>query len=367
MSVDSGIRPRRTTLSLRIGAAVLALIAVLIFSSAPAQALVPPLNPDEPNDSFPTATALTEGETTWGAIPEAGDEDYFYLDLDASVTVAVEFTTGILGRECDLAFLPEGSDAISRLTWEKNYDDDGSFYSEGVIGPGRLFAIVSAGTAAPGVQVYTITISHKSTGATFPDVPAGSDYYAPITYLADEDVVSGYANGNFGPNDLVTRQQFAKMIVRAVGYPVFTSDICPFGDVSTSYPGHYVDPNDILYPDHYIAVAAGHHITVGLTATTFGPYRNITMAQVVTMVVRTAEDLGLWDSPPHAYTPPFDDFGAPHYPYAREGAAHGLFHGYPGPWTWFAPATRGQCSFFIWKLMLAYGGFDGGGEPEPVY
>ncbi len=77
--------------------------------------------------------------------------------------------------------------------------------------------------------------------ATFPDVPAGSEFYDAITYLADEGVVSGYADGRFGPSDMVTRQQFAKMIVRAVGYPVFASDVCPFTDVSTSYPGHYVD------------------------------------------------------------------------------------------------------------------------------
>jgi serine protease Do len=194
-------------------------------------------------------------------------------------------------------------------------------------------------------------------------VPAGSDYYGAITYLAEEGVVSGYANGNFGPNDRVTRQQFAKMIVRAVGYAVFTSDVCPYTDVPTSSPGHYVDDADPLYPDHYVAVAAGRHITVGLGGSTFGPYQNIKMAQATTMVVRTAEDLGLWDSPPHSYSPPFEDFGEPHYSYARTGAAHDLFNAYPGSWDWFSPATRGQCAFFICKLIIAY---HGAGGPELV-
>jgi len=251
-------------------------------------------------------------------------------------------------------FPAEGRDTIVDLAWDKQYDDDGSFVAEGTIGPGRLFAMVSLGSGDPGVEVYSITVTYKEAGGgSFPDVPAGSEFFAPINYLADEGVVSGYADGKFGPGKLVTRQQFAKMIVRAVGYPVSTGDACRFVDVQTSHPGYYLDPNDHLYPDHYIAVAADRQVTVGETPYTFGPYHNIKLAQVVTMVVRTAIDLGFWDAPPHSYTPPFDDFGEPHYTYARMGAAHGLFTGYSGPWDWYSPATRGQCAFFIWKLMLA--------------
>ncbi|HEY5528710.1 MAG TPA: S-layer homology domain-containing protein, partial [Thermoleophilia bacterium] len=185
-------------------------------------------------------------------------------------------------------------------------------------------------------------------------------FYAPITALADKGVVSGYDNGNFGPNDLVTRQQFAKMIIRAVGYPVSTADQCGFGDVYQSYSGHYVDPHDPLYPDHYVAVAAMHHVTDGETQSTFGPTHNIKLAQVTTMVVRAGDDQGVYTpSIPHAYTPPFDDFGPPHYVYARFGAFFGLFQGYPGPWNWFSAATRGQCAFFIWRLMTTIEGAGG--------
>jgi len=189
----------------------------------------------------------------------------------------------------------------------------------------------------------------------FTDVPPESPFYAPITYLADEGVVSGYPGGKFRPELPVTRQQFAKMIVRAVGYPVSSNDECPFVDVYETYPGHYLDPNDPLYPDHYVAVAAAHNITQGVKPQLFYPWDSIKLAQVVTMVVRTGLDLGVWDAPPHSYEPPFPNFGAPHYEWARMGAAHGLFDGYPGPWGWWEPASRGQCAFFIWKLMLALG------------
>ena len=360
MSSGTGIRPRNVpAITWQIAAGLAAAVIVfLVLCAPPAWALVPLPDYNEPNDTYETATVLENGVTGWGAVTAAADVDYFYIDLPSSSVVTVEFTTGGYPRECRLAIQAAGSGTVTDLGWEKHYDDDASFVAEGIAGPGRLFAMVhiksgqQASTAA-----YTITVTYRAAGgSTFPDVPVGSEYYSAITYLADEGVVSGYSSGKFGPGDLVTRQQFAKMIVRAIGYPVFTTDVCPFADVSTSYPGHYVDPKDPLYPDHYIAVAAQRGITLGLTATAFGPYQNIKLAQVVTMVVRAGMDLGLWDSPPHSYVAPFADFGEPHYPYARMGAAHGLFNGYPGPWYWFSPATRGQCAFFIWKLMVAYQG-----------
>ena len=35
-----------------------------------------------------------------------------------------------------------------------------------------------------------------------------------------------------------------------------------------------------------------------------------------------------------------------------------------GPWSWNLPATRGQCAFFIWKLMVAYHGAGGAGSAD---
>jgi hypothetical protein len=347
-------------------AAVAVLLAVLLGFAAPARG-VPLPDYNEPNDNFAAATQLVNGTTQHGAITTATDEDYFYLDLAGSRTVVVDFTTGGYRRACKLCFMASGGDTIVDLGWARQYDDDGSFHAQGTLGPGRFFAVVSVGGTPANTSQFTLTVTATGGSTTFPDVPAGSPFADAINELARDGVISGFANGTFGPNQPVTRQQFAKMIVRAAGFPVSPADACPFLDVMTSTPGHYLDANDPLYPDHYVAVASAHGITVGITPTIFHPDHNITLAQVVTMVVRTAENQGVWDSPPSAYEPPFDDFGPPHYSYARTGAAHGLFNGYTGPYAWFAPpATRGQCAFFIWKLTQALDG-SGGGEPEPIY
>ena len=130
----------------------------------------------------------------------------------------------------------------------------------------------------------------------FPDVPETHPYYEAVTDLASRGVISGYGSGLFGPADEVTRQQFAKMIVLAGGYPVSEDDVCTFADVPKGGSATF-------FPDNYIAVCAANSITTGKTATTFDPYSKITRYQVITMVVRTAESLhpGLLAAPPEEW------------------------------------------------------------------
>ena len=131
----------------------------------------------------------------------------------------------------------------------------------------------------------------------FPDVGSTHPYYAAITDLSDRGIINGYTNGNFGPDNPVTRQQFAKMVVLTGGYPVSEANVCPFADVEVSGPGE-------LFPDNYVAVCAANGITLGRTETSFAPYAYITRYQVVSMVVRMADNLrpGLLALPPESWT-----------------------------------------------------------------
>ena len=165
-----------------------------------------------------------------------------------------------------------------------------------------------------------------------------------IWYLADRGVISGFSNGTFGPNYNVTRQQFAKMIVLALGYEVSPLTACGFRDVA-ALPGS-ADP---LYPVGYIAVCAKAGITVGTTANTFSPYDQITRAQLITMVVRAA---GLSD-PPAGYRPPFDYFSPAHYQWAKKAAYAGLLDGLAGlgpDFDFWSAASRGEVCLLLANL-----------------
>ena len=83
----------------------------------------------------------------------------------------------------------------------------------------------------------------------FTDVQPGDDYSEAIADLSDQGIINGFTDGTFRPGELVTRQQFAKMIVLTLGLPVTEDDICPFSDVERS-------GSNSLYPDNYVAVCA---------------------------------------------------------------------------------------------------------------
>lgn len=145
------------------------------------------------------------------------------------------------------------------------------------------------------VSVVSLAVAAPT---SFPDVPSSHPYYAAINHLADRSIISGKTDGKFYPGDSVTRQQFAKMVVLTGDYPVSEADLCPFADVEVSGPGE-------LFPDNYVAVCAARGITLGTSATTFSPYASITRLQVVSMVVRAADDLqpGLLAPPPAGWLP----------------------------------------------------------------
>jgi len=172
--------------------------------------------------------------------------------------------------------------------------------------------------------------------SSFSDVPDTYPYAPAINDLKARGIISGFADGTFRPSGHVTRQQFAKMIVKTLGLPVTGEETCPFSDV-----GHGLSPDDPFYPDKYVAVCAATGITTGKTASAFDPTGNVTRAQLITMVARAA-DLG---EPPSSYAPSFGNFDPTHYPWARKAAYAGLLDGLQGmgpSFNFFASATRGE-------------------------
>ncbi len=195
--------------------------------------------------------------------------------------------------------------------------------------------------------------------SSFPDVPEDHVYHAAIVGMADRGIIGGYTNGNFGPDDLVTRQQFAKMIVKTMDLTVTGSEVCPFTDVADQMG------TDPFYPSKYVAVCAANGITTGKTATTFDPTGNITRQQVMTMIVRAADNL----APGSLVEPPDQVALSLYYGDPTHGANVKKFDynhltyylGLPSSSTaasWQAEnATRGDVAVMLWNLLgaITYG------------
>jgi len=124
---------------------------------------------------------------------------------------------------------------------------------------------------------------------SFQDVSVSNPYYTAIETMANtinpntgEKIIDGYPERVFKPENDVTRQQFAKMIVNTLGLKVSEANVSKFKDVTTSGPSS-------LYPDNYVAKAEEEGIIKGYEGNLFKPYNNITRAQAVTMVIRSIQ------------------------------------------------------------------------------
>jgi len=215
-----------------------------------------------------------------------------------------------------------------------------------------ILAVVAACLLALAV-VLLVASPALNAATSFTDVPADHRYREAIADLASRAIIDGYPDGTFKPNDPVLRQQFAKMIVLTGGYPVSELDICLFTDVEWSGLGG-------LYPDNYIAVAAQHGITLGRTLFSFAPYDNISRFQVITMVVRAADDLdsSLLGPAPADYQSTWDPaLSADHGPSARRAQYNGLLAGLPlSQLDPFGAMPRGEVAHVLHNLLQLLGG-----------
>ena len=205
-------------------------------------------------------------------------------------------------------------------------------------------------TAPPTTSTTSTTVPPSTTTTTVPpgtahfqDVsPESSPYFEQIERLAALGVISGKGDGLFHPEGSLLRQQFAKMIVKTLGYPVDQTDVCPFTDV--------MRVNGELYPYHYVAVAWGKGITQGTLPGHFSPYGSLTRAQLITMIVRAAAPA----EPPSDYVPSFPRFSGVHYPYARRAAYAGLLEGLEGmgeDYDFLFPASREEVCALLYELL----------------
>jgi len=197
-------------------------------------------------------------------------------------------------------------------------------------------------------RTWSFTTADSGGTSSFSDViPGVTPYSTAIAALAAENIITGFTDGTFRPNDFVTRQQFAKMIVLTLDLPVTGAEVCPFTDVANQ------TGTDPFYPSKYVAVCANAEITRGKNPTTFAPYDNITRQQLITMVARAAN----LPEPPATYDPPFTaaQFSLnDHYVNARKAAHANLLNGLLGlgsAYDFLASSTRGECAQLLYNLM----------------
>jgi uncharacterized protein YkwD len=214
--------------------------------------------------------------------------------------------------------------------------------------------VTTTNTTAPLPTTTTTTTAASTTtsttlaGVIFADVPPSHSFYEEIAGLAAAGVVSGCEDGFFYPNDLVTRAQFAKIIVLALDK--HTAEIENVSDPTFSD----VTYSGSDYPFDYVEEAAGLGIIQGYSDGSFGPQANVIRAQLALMLVRAGE--GGLQQPPAGYSCPFTDVPT----YAREAVSIAFYNGLLNGKTAslfdpYGKATRGHVAKTVYELRQALG------------
>lgn len=157
--------------------------------------------------------------------------------------------------------------------------------SEGLSGTSTPPAVIitpsgNGGSALSGTPQAPITPPTPSTAPSFSDVPSSHWAYPYVTELAKKNIIGGYDDGTFKPNNNVTREEFVKMIIGAAGMLSLDKE-CNFADV----------PAGAWYYD-YIASACSAGVVNGIDDENFGIGRNITRQDVAVIAARVLEYLG---------------------------------------------------------------------------
>ncbi len=154
----------------------------------------------------------------------------------------------------------------------------------------NLKKVISA-VAALAMSASTFT----ALAATFPDVPEDASYAQAVQELSALDVISGYDDGTFKPDELVTRAQITKMIVDALNERSM-AEASKANSQFVDVPGG----DNPHWARGYINQGVADKFIAGYDSTHFGPDDNVTYVQAQKMLVSAigyesyAQDAGGW-------------------------------------------------------------------------
>ncbi|WP_071392768.1 leucine-rich repeat domain-containing protein [Bacillus tuaregi] len=186
--------------------------------------------------------------------------------------------------------------------------------------------------------VFVLGLLAPNTGQAaggFKDVSPNYTFYHEVIYLSSEEMISGFPDGTFKPNDTVTRAQAAIMIGRALDLNGNQRDTT-FRDVPSNVTG-----------SGYIAAAVEEGIISGFPDGTYKPYQPVTRAQMALFLNRA---FPLTTGQENGFSDVSSNMAA--YQSILNVSANGIASGYhDGTYRPDLAVTRGQFSAFMARTL----------------
>ena len=136
-----------------------------------------------------------------------------------------------------------------------------------------------------------VTILHRleglspAAGTAFTDVSTGQWYTDAVAWASTNNIVSGYGNGKFDPDDSITREQMAVILYRYAQYKEYDTTIT--GSAAVFSDGEQVS----AYAVDAVNWAIGVGLLQGVGNNMLSPISGATRAQAATILMRFCENI----------------------------------------------------------------------------
>lgn len=127
-------------------------------------------------------------------------------------------------------------------------------------------------------MLWRMAGSPTVSGGSFADVASGSYYATAVAWAAKNGIVDGYNSSKFGPNDAITREQFATILYRYakwLGYSASGSSLAGYADGSSVSS----------WAKDAMSWAVKNSIVTGVTTTRLNPTGTATRAEAAQMLM----------------------------------------------------------------------------------
>ncbi|WP_051273474.1 S-layer homology domain-containing protein [Desulfotruncus alcoholivorax] len=151
--------------------------------------------------------------------------------------------------------------------------DDGTFRPDNQVSRAEFVALVN--------RAFSVEKQNVA-GAGFKDVKAGKWYYNDVNTAKAAGYIGGYADGTFRPDQTITRQEAASILVRLLGLEQTGDGLDKFADAATF----------AAWSRGSIGAAAKAGLMGGFPDKTFKPVKSITRAETVVTLDRALVKYG---------------------------------------------------------------------------
>ncbi len=193
-----------------------------------------------------------------------------------------------------------------------------------------------------------IVVANFAPQPSFTDLMTSDPALSAIQQLAARDIIKGYGDGRFGPNDQIIRAQMAVLIVRTMAW----------GGEQPANP--FIDRNGVdaeLW--NAVAILANRHVALGYGNGIYGTTDPVSQAQVISFITRAMVMQGYWVHQPEPSPAIYSNIAADNahrQDIVTYTAYVGSLPGFPAPsnsnfTTWNQPAIRSWFAQALWAAL----------------